>query len=70
MDIGGHVAALGGGPGADRRLWRISDDLGALRAQVRTFAGRAGLSGDRLDDLVLAANEAAVGVLTQGGEDC
>ncbi|MBB5631242.1 ATP-binding protein [Sphaerisporangium krabiense] len=43
--------------------WPITDDLGALRREVGAFAGEAGLAGVRLQDLVLAVNEAAANVL-------
>lgn len=45
----------------------ITTDLGQLRDQVRAFAAAAGLSGARLDDLVIAVNEAADNVLEHGG---
>ncbi|MBP2704546.1 ATP-binding protein [Microbispora sp. RL4-1S] len=49
------------------RQWPITDDLATLREHVQTYARRAGLSGARLDDLVIAANEAAINVLEHGG---
>ncbi|MBB4703661.1 ATP-binding protein [Sphaerisporangium siamense] len=43
--------------------WPITDDLGELRRNIGAFAGEAGLTGVRLQDLVLAVNEAAANVL-------
>lgn len=43
--------------------WPITDDLSALRGLVRSYAARAGLAGVRLQDLVLAVNEAVANVL-------
>ncbi|WP_248963265.1 ATP-binding protein [Sphaerisporangium perillae] len=43
--------------------WPITDDLSALRGLVRGYAVQAGLDGVRLQDLVLAVNEAAANVL-------
>ncbi|GAB3879622.1 hypothetical protein GCM10027612_05730 [Microbispora bryophytorum subsp. camponoti] len=51
-----------------RRQWPITDDLAALRENIQRYALRAGLTGSRLDDLVIAANEAAINVLEHGGE--
>ncbi|GAA4521807.1 ATP-binding protein [Nonomuraea ferruginea] len=45
----------------------ITADLGLLREHVRAFASAEGLSGSRLDDLVIAVNEAADNVLEHGG---
>ncbi|WP_049566285.1 ATP-binding protein [Nonomuraea sp. SBT364] len=45
----------------------ISYDLGGIRERVRGYARRAGLDGDRLNDLVLAVNEAVTNVLDHGG---
>ncbi|MFB4274561.1 ATP-binding protein [Nonomuraea sp. MTCD27] len=45
----------------------ITRDLGALRTRVRDYAADAGLSGTRLDDLIVAVNEAAANVLEHGG---
>ncbi|WP_336216281.1 ATP-binding protein [Nonomuraea sp. LPB2021202275-12-8] len=45
----------------------ITEDLGGLRSTVRTYAEGAGLSGPRLEDLVLAVNEAAANVLEHAG---
>ncbi|MFC4536019.1 ATP-binding protein [Sphaerisporangium dianthi] len=53
MDRRGHASAQ----------WPITDDLSTLRGQVRDYAAKAGLSGVRLQDLVLAMNEAAANVL-------
>ncbi|WP_327048601.1 ATP-binding protein [Microbispora sp. NBC_01189] len=49
------------------RQWPITDDLATLRDDIQRFAGQAGLAGARLDDLVIAANEAAINVLEHGG---
>lgn len=45
----------------------ITADLGLLRDRVRSFAAAAGVTGERLDDLVIAVNEAADNVLEHGG---
>ncbi|GLW07131.1 hypothetical protein Misp01_22610 [Microtetraspora sp. NBRC 13810] len=45
----------------------ITDDLSGLRAQVHDYGAKAGLSGQRLGDLVIAVNEAAINVLEHGG---
>lgn len=45
----------------------ITADLGLLRERVRAYAAEAGLSGTRLDDLIIAVNEAADNVLEHGG---
>ncbi|GAA2214232.1 hypothetical protein GCM10009850_096970 [Nonomuraea monospora] len=45
----------------------IDADLARLRALVSTQASAAGLRGERLVDLVLAANEAITNVLDHGG---
>ncbi|MBE3010565.1 ATP-binding protein [Microbispora sp. NEAU-D428] len=50
-----------------RRQWPITDDLAALRENIQRYAVQAGLTGPRLDDLVIAANEAAINVLEHGG---
>lgn len=50
-----------------RRQWPITDDLATLRENVQRYAEQAGLTGPRLDDLVIAANEAAINVLEHGG---
>ena len=50
-----------------RRQWPITDDLASLRENVQRYAARAGLTGPRLDGLVIAANEAAINVLEHGG---
>ncbi|RGA06569.1 ATP-binding protein [Microbispora triticiradicis] len=47
--------------------WPITDDLATLRDDIQRFALAAGLTGARLDDLVIAANEAAINVLEHGG---
>ncbi|MCT9935240.1 ATP-binding protein [Planotetraspora sp. A-T 1434] len=49
------------------RQWPITDDLAALREHIQRYAAEAGLTGTRLDDLVIAANEAAINVLEHGG---
>ncbi|MEV7809046.1 ATP-binding protein [Microbispora sp. NPDC088329] len=50
-----------------RRQWPITDDLATLRENIQRYAVQAGLAGPRLDDLVIAANEAAINVLEHGG---
>ncbi|GIH79947.1 ATP-binding protein [Planobispora longispora] len=50
----------------DRR-WPITSDLGTLRGRIQRRAALAGLSGERLDNLLIAANEAAINVLEHGG---
>ncbi|WP_268246093.1 ATP-binding protein [Nonomuraea spiralis] len=45
----------------------ISTDLDAIRGLVRGYAGRGGLAGERLDNFVLAVNEAVTNVLDHGG---
>ncbi|GAA0975062.1 hypothetical protein GCM10009555_032290 [Acrocarpospora macrocephala] len=50
-----------------RFQWPITSDLAELRDRVRVFGTGAGLSGQRLLDLVIAANEAATNVLQHGG---
>ncbi|GGS76374.1 hypothetical protein GCM10010156_38930 [Planobispora rosea] len=50
----------------DRR-WPITSDLAGLRERIQLSATRAGLSGERLDNLLIAANEAAINVLEHGG---
>ncbi|MDP9842312.1 ATP-binding protein [Streptosporangium lutulentum] len=47
--------------------WPITDDLAALRQRIRRYATRAGLTGTRREDLLLAANEAVINVLEHGG---
>ncbi|MEV0385001.1 ATP-binding protein [Nonomuraea sp. NPDC050643] len=44
----------------------ISADLELIRGLVRAHARRGGLRGERLDDLVLAVNEAVTNVLDHG----
>jgi anti-sigma regulatory factor (Ser/Thr protein kinase) len=44
-------------------FWQITDDLSKLRREVFDYGTRAGLSGVRLQDLVLAVNEATANVL-------
>ncbi|MFB4273401.1 hypothetical protein [Nonomuraea sp. GTA35] len=44
----------------------ITRDLGVLRTRVRDHAAVAGLSGTRLDDLVVTVNEAAANVIEHG----
>nr|WP_260408509.1 ATP-binding protein [Planomonospora venezuelensis] len=53
--------------GAGGRRWPITSDLALLRGRVHSYAVQAGLSGERLDDLLIAANEAAINVLEHGG---
>jgi anti-sigma regulatory factor (Ser/Thr protein kinase) len=50
-----------------RRQWPITDDLAELRENIQRYAVQAGLTGSRLDDLIIAANEAAINVLEHGG---
>ncbi|GGS92046.1 ATP-binding protein [Nonomuraea spiralis] len=45
----------------------ITNNLALTRDLVRVYARHAGLSGTRLDHLVLAVNEAAANVLEHGG---
>jgi len=45
----------------------IGRNLQVIRNVVRSYGHRCGLHGHRLDDLVLAANEAAANVLLHGG---
>ncbi|MDP4504092.1 ATP-binding protein [Nonomuraea turcica] len=45
----------------------VSDDLGFIRDLVRVSGRHAGLTGERLDHLVLAVNEAVTNVLDHGG---
>lgn len=45
----------------------ISTDLDGIRRLVREHAGRGGLSGEPLDNFVLAVNEAVTNVLDHGG---
>lgn len=61
--MGGAEAGVGNHP----CQWPITDDLSALREHVQSCAIQAGLTGTRLDDLVIAANEAAINVLEHGG---
>src|SRR5262245_7150734 len=46
---------------------QISADLERIRGVVRGHARQAGLSEERLEDLVLAVNEAVTNVLDHGG---
>ncbi|GAA2854055.1 hypothetical protein GCM10010517_12050 [Streptosporangium fragile] len=50
-----------------RHRWTITRDLSALRGDISRYAVDAGLTGRRLDDLLLAAHEAAVNVLRHAG---
>ena len=52
-------------PGTERRA--IDHDLFALRRHVRATVAAAGLRGDRLDDLLLAVNEAGANTLLHAG---
>ncbi|MEV0612273.1 ATP-binding protein [Nonomuraea sp. NPDC050404] len=45
----------------------ITDDLGLIRALVRLHGRHSGLAVTRLEDLVLAVNEAVTNVLDHGG---
>ncbi len=47
--------------------WPITDDLATLRERIQHHSVAAGLTGPRLDDLLIAANEAAINVLEHGG---
>ncbi len=47
--------------------WPIDDDLSALRDRVLQHATLAGMGGERLDDLLIAVNEAVINVLEHGG---
>ncbi|GIH93239.1 ATP-binding protein [Planobispora siamensis] len=49
------------------RQWAITADLSTLRDRITDSAKRAGLRGRRLDDLLLATNEAVINVLEHGG---
>jgi anti-sigma regulatory factor (Ser/Thr protein kinase) len=61
------VPVEGSGPASAE--WPITDDLSALRAWIRGYATAGGLDGVRLQDLVLAVNEAAANVLDHAGGD-
>jgi serine/threonine-protein kinase RsbW len=50
-----------------RGPWPITTNLADLRHRIHHHATAAGLTGTRLEDLLLAANEAAVNVLEHGG---
>jgi anti-sigma regulatory factor (Ser/Thr protein kinase) len=47
--------------------WPIDEDLTALRERLSQRAAQAGIRGERLDDLLLAVNEAVINVLEHGG---
>jgi anti-sigma regulatory factor (Ser/Thr protein kinase) len=47
--------------------WPIDEDLTALRERLFQRAAQAGIRGERLDDLLLAVNEAVINVLEHGG---
>jgi anti-sigma regulatory factor (Ser/Thr protein kinase) len=49
--------------------WPIDEDLTALRERLFQRATQAGIRGERLDDLLLAVNEAVINVLEHGGGD-
>ena len=49
--------------------WPIDEDLTALRELLFQHAAQAGMRGERLDDLLLAVNEAVINVLEHGGGD-
>lgn len=51
----------------EQASWPITEDLSLVRRRVHAFAADAGLCGQRLDDLVLAVNEAVGNVLEHGG---
>ncbi|MEV4360032.1 ATP-binding protein [Nonomuraea sp. NPDC049625] len=45
----------------------VSADLGWIRDLIRIFARNTGLTGERLEDLVMAVNEAITNVFDHGG---
>ncbi|WP_440101274.1 ATP-binding protein [Streptosporangium sp. H16] len=47
--------------------WPIDEDLSALRDRLQYHAVRAGMRGERLDDLLLVTNEAVINILEHGG---
>jgi anti-sigma regulatory factor (Ser/Thr protein kinase) len=47
--------------------WPIDEDLSALRERLQYHAVRAGVRGERLDDLLLVTNEAVINILEHGG---
>jgi anti-sigma regulatory factor (Ser/Thr protein kinase) len=47
--------------------WPIDEDLSALRDRLEYHAVRAGMRGERLDDLLLVTNEAVINILEHGG---
>ncbi|MFC7646487.1 ATP-binding protein [Streptosporangium lutulentum] len=47
--------------------WPIDEDLTALRERLLQRATQVGIRGERLDDLLLAVNEAVINVLEHGG---
>ncbi|MEV4750330.1 ATP-binding protein [Streptosporangium sp. NPDC049248] len=47
--------------------WSIDEDLSALRERLHHYATQAGMRGERLNDLLLATNEAVINVLEHGG---
>ncbi|MFF5205299.1 ATP-binding protein [Streptosporangium sp. NPDC000396] len=49
------------------QYWPIDDDLTALRERLLLHATQAGMHGERLDDLLIAVNEAVINVLEHGG---
>ncbi|WP_326646249.1 ATP-binding protein [Streptosporangium sp. NBC_01755] len=49
------------------RHWPIDEDLSALRERLHQYIDQAGIRGDRLNDLLLATNEAVINVLEHGG---
>ncbi|MBB4916972.1 ATP-binding protein [Streptosporangium saharense] len=53
--------------GDQGQQWPIDEDLSALRDHLLRRATLAGLRGDRLDDLLIAVNEAVINVLEHGG---
>ncbi|MFF4416082.1 ATP-binding protein [Streptosporangium sp. NPDC001559] len=53
--------------GDQEQQWPIDEDLGALRDFLLRRASLAGLRDDRLDDLLIAVNEAVINVLEHGG---
>ncbi|MEV0387176.1 ATP-binding protein [Nonomuraea sp. NPDC050643] len=48
--------------------WPISADLALIRELIRSHGERGGLTGERLEGLVIAVNEAVTNVLDHGGK--
>lgn len=62
-----YAAPLDDPPAAAARLVIDSPELGGMRVFVRTGANAAGVAPERVDDLVLAANEIVTNSLRHGG---